>query len=166
MRRLLDWLSQIGVLRQTAPFLYWAIVAAVAIVLAGLIAHIVIAISAALGAPEPGAQTAQAARPRRNLEAEAEALAANGSYLEAAHRLMLACFAMLGERGLIELRPDRSNRWIRAALRRSTLPESIAAEIDGLVQGTERRWFGSRDDSPEIYDRWRSAFARLSSEAR
>lgn len=164
-RRILEWLSQIEILRDTAPVLFWMIVAAIGIVIVALLAHIVWALAAALGAPEPGAKTAPRQKPRRDLKAEAEALAAAGSYLEAAHRLMLACFATLAERGLIELRPDRSNRWIRAALHRSGLPAGIAAEIDSLVEGTERRWFGKREDDPEIYLRWRSAFARLSAEA-
>ncbi len=165
MRYLLDWLSHIEVLRETTPLLFWVIVAALVLVLAGLIAHIVIAISAAMSAPEPVTRPAQGKRPRRNLRGEAESLAAAGSYLEAAHRLMLACFATLAERGVIELRPDRSNRWIRASLRRSTLPHTVTAEIDSLVEGTERRWFGRREEDPEIYQRWQAALARLSGEA-
>lgn len=166
LRSFFDWLSNIGVLRETAPVLFWMIVAAIALILAGLVAHIIMAISAAMGAPEPGTKPAQAGKPRRDLQGEAESLASAGSYLEAAHRLMLASFATLAERGVIELRPDRSNRWIRSALRRSALPESVAAEIDSLVEGTERRWFGRREDDPEIYLRWRSAFARLAAQRR
>ena len=55
------------------------------------------------------------------------------------------------------------------ALRRSTLGGNLAAELDSLVERTERRWFGdrSRDSSndPEIYARWRTAFAQLSMSA-
>jgi hypothetical protein len=76
---------------------------------------------------------------------------------------MLVCFRTLAERSVIELRPDRSNRWIRAALRGSTLAENLAAEIDALVERTERRWFGDRQNDPEIYARWRSTFEQLSS---
>ena len=79
-----------------------------------------------------------------DLAREAESLAASGRYLDAAHRLMLASFRTLAERSVIELRPDRSNRWIRAALRGSTLAENLAAELDALVERTERRWFGDR----------------------
>jgi hypothetical protein len=112
---------------------------------------------------------ARARRVLPDLAREAESLAASGRYLDAAHRLMLASFRTLAER-VIELRPDRSNRWIRAALRGSTLAENLAAEIDALVERTERRWFGDRArdpaNDPEIYARWRSAFEQLSSQAR
>jgi hypothetical protein len=105
-----------------------------------------------------------------DLAREADARAASGRYLDAAHRLMLASFRTLAERSLIELRPDRSNSWIREALRGSTLGGSLAGEIDALVERTERRWFGDRTrdrmKDPEIYARWRSAFEQLSSQAR
>ena len=72
-------------------------------------------------APEPRHRSAHPNAKVPDLAREAESLAASGRYLDAAHRLMLASFRTLAERSLIELRPDRSNRWIRAALRGSTL---------------------------------------------
>src|SRR5260370_1020657 len=35
-----------------------------------------------------------------------------------------------------------------------------------IVAHTERRWFGRREDDPEIYTQWLSAFERLSAELR
>jgi hypothetical protein len=185
--RILHWFSGLQVLRASSPLLYWTIVLAIAAVCAGLIAHVAWTLWIAMTAPDPApAQRAPSAN-FPNLEREAEALAAGGRYLDAAHRLMLASFRTLAERSVIELRPDRSNRWIRAALRGSALAESLALEIDGLVERTERRWFGdrardrirdsardsrdsqdSRDskDDPEIYARWRAAFAQLSSQTK
>ena len=89
-------------------------------------------------------------------------LAASGNFLEAAHNLMIASFRTLAERSVIELRPDRSNRWIRRALRDSQLNGELVGEIDRLVARTERQWFGDRENSPEIYSDWRSAFDQLS----
>ncbi len=173
--RILHWFTGLQVLRDSSPLLYWMIVLAIAGLCAALIAHVAWTIWLAMTAPDP-AQAAPA--PSANfpdLAREAEALAASGRYLDGAHRLMLATFRILAERSVIELRPDRSNRWIRAALRGSSLAENLALEIDALMERTERRWFGDRartrdsarnsEDDPEIYARWRSAFAQLSSQA-
>jgi hypothetical protein len=166
LERILRWFSDIEVLRDNSPLLYWIIVLAIAAVCVGLIAHVTWTLWIAMTAPEPPAPARASAANAPDLAREAESLAANGRYLDAAHRLMLASFRTLAERSVIELRPDRSNRWIRAALRGSALADNLAAEIDTLVEGTERRWFGDRENDPEIYARWRSAFEQLSSQAR
>jgi hypothetical protein len=173
LRRFLQWIAKLELLRGNSPLLYWLIVLAVAAVCAGLIAHVTWTVWIAMTAPEPASSSGASAASFRDLAQEAESLAANGRYLDAAHRLMLATYRTLAERSVIELRPDRSNRWIRAALRRSTLGQSLALEIEALVERTERRWFGDRardrmhdhTDDPEIYARWRSAFEQLSSQA-
>jgi hypothetical protein len=168
--RILHWFSGLEVLRDSSPILYWIIVIAIAAVSVALIAHVTWTIWIAMTAPEPASPASASGASLPDLAREAESLAASGRYLDAAHRLMLASFRTLAERSVIELRPDRSNRWIRAALRGSTLAENLAVEIDALVERTERRWFGDRardrTNDPEIYARWRSAFEQLSSQAR
>ena len=166
LEKLLKPILSIEVLRDTSPLLFWIIVLAIALVCGALIAHVAWTISTALRAPEPAAPSRDFGGNPPDLAREAESLAQSGRYLDAAHRMMLACFRTLAERSVIELRPDRSNRWIRAALRGSTLAENLATEIDALVERTERRWFGDRQNDPEIYARWRSAFEQLSSQVR
>jgi hypothetical protein len=161
---LLDKLGKLEVLRVEAPVLYWTIMAVIALVLAGIIAHLIWTLWVALSAPEPATERWEALS-RRDLAREAEALAADGRYLEAAHRLMLASFRALAERSVIELRPDRPNRWIRTALLRSPLAEGLALEIGALIEQTERLWFGDRQNDPGIYSRWRSTFERLCAQA-
>jgi hypothetical protein len=161
LHRLFDRLGSLGGLRVSAPALYWLIIGGLFIVLAIMVAHIVWTISAALRAPEPAASSASGPR-LRDHAAEAELLAASGSYLDAAHSLMIASFRTLAERSVIELRPDRSNRWIRRALRDSKLNENLVREIDRLVARTERHWFGDRENSPAIYSDWKSAFEQVS----
>ena len=168
--RIFHWLSGMEVLRTNSPLLYWLIVIAVAGTCVGLIAHVTwtIWIAMTAAAARITANASSAGVP--DLAREAEALAAGGRYLDAAHRLMLASFRTLAEHSVIELRPDRPNRWIRAALRGSTLAENLAVEIHALVERTERRWFGDRarnpSNDPEIYARWRSAYEQLTSQAR
>jgi len=170
LERILHWFSGLELLRDSSPILYWLIVIAIAAVSVALIAHVTWTIWIAMTAPEPASSERASGASMPDLAREAESLAASGRYLDAAHRLMLASFRTLGERSVIELRPDRSNRWIRAALRGSTLTDNLAVEIDALVEHTERRWFGDRArdsaNDPEIYTRWRSAYEQLSSQAR
>jgi hypothetical protein len=157
---LLSWISRLQVLHAKSPLLYWVMLVGLTIVAVALMTHIVLAVRAALRVPEPPA----AARRREaapDLVARAESLAGAGRHLEAAHWLMIASFQALAEGAVIELRPDRSNAWIRAALMESTLPRGLSAEIASLVTRTEQRWFGDRADRPEIYLQWRSAFERL-----
>ncbi|MGA8568305.1 MAG: hypothetical protein WB580_10990 [Candidatus Binataceae bacterium] len=161
---LLDKLGQLEILRVKEPVIYWTILAVVALVLAGMTVHLIWTLWVALSAPEPAAQRWEGSS-RRDLAQEADALAADGRYLEAAHRLMLASFRALAERSVIELRPDRPNRWIRTALLRSSLAEGLALEIGALIEQTERLWFGDRRNDPGIYARWRSTFEWLCAQA-
>ena len=156
----LDQLDKLEILRVEAPVIYWTIIAVIALMLAGMTVHLIWTLWVALSAPEPAAERWEALS-RRDLSQEAEALAADGRFLEAAHRLMLASFRALAERSVIELRPDRPNRWIRTALLRSSLAEGLALEIGALIEQTERLWFGDRQNDPAIYARWRSTFERL-----
>jgi hypothetical protein len=164
-RAIANWLLKLQFLRDSNPVLYWAIFGAVIASAIAIFAHIAWTIWVATHTPAPpGHPAARAAPP--DFALEAAGLAADGFYLEAAHRLMLASFRTLGERSVIELRPDRSNRWIRAALHKSTLGDGLAGDLDDLVERTERRWFGDRENDPAIYAQWRAAFERLLSSAR
>jgi hypothetical protein len=161
MQIVMDWVRQFATLRLRSPLVYWLVIVGALAIAAALIINLVQSLSAALRAPEPAARPAAGKAAPPDLAAQAEALASSGRYLEAAHSLMIACFRAMAERSLIELRPDRSNRWIRAALYRSSLGAGVAGEFDSLIAATEQRWFGGRDDDPEIYLQWKSAFARL-----
>ena len=161
LRRLFDWLENLGSLRETAPGLYWLILVGLLVVFVLLVAQIVWSISAALSAPEPQERLGSTGQ-LRDPAADAEQLAAAGNFLEAAHSLMIASFRTLAERSVIDLRPDRSNRWIRRALRDSKLNEELVTEIDRLVARTERHWFGDRENRADIYAQWKSAFDQLS----
>lgn len=169
--RMLRWflgeLGKLQFLRVEAPIVYWMIIGAMVLVLAALAGHLIWVLWAALGTPEPAAHEGllQSSR-QRDLAQEAAALASNGRYLDAAHRLMLASFRVLAESSVIELRPDRPNRWIRSALLTSSLPADRAAEIGALIEQTEQLWFGERRDEPAIYDRWCYALDQLGADGK
>ena len=159
LRRLIEWL---GVLHMNSPVLYWMLVAGISIAFVAMVAQIVWSLRAAFRAQARPARPLPADEPP-DLAGEARQLAASGRFLEAGHRLMIASFGVLAERSVIELRPDRSNRWIRAALPGSTLAEALVIEIGALVERTERRWFGKRENEPDIYFDWLSIYQRLQS---
>jgi hypothetical protein len=164
IQKIMEWLANLDGLRFSSPVIYWTVFALIGLAMLALIAHIVWTISIAMRAPVPQARTTKLA-PARDLAAEAAVLAASGRYLEAAHHLMIASFRALGERAVIELRPDRSNRWIRAALRESHLNANLVSELDRLVAETEHRWFSTRANDPAIYSEWCAAFQRISTPA-
>jgi hypothetical protein len=166
IQKILNWLTNWDGLHSSSPVLYWTVVVLCGFAMLALIAHIVWTISIAMRAPAPEAHTTITGSPARDLAAEAAALAAGGRYLDAAHHMMIASFRALGERAVIELRPDRSNRWIRAALRDSRLGADLTSELDRLVAETEHRWFGARENDAAIYSAWRTAFERVSTAAR
>ena len=157
LRRFLAW---IGVLQTNSPALYWALIAALSIIVLAAILQIVWSLRAAFRAPAPSARPAVADQ-AADLAGEAQQLAAGGRFLEAGHRLMIATFGILVQRSVIELRPECSNRWIRAALSASTLAQTLVIEIGALVEQTERRWFGDRENEADLYFHWRSVYQRL-----
>jgi hypothetical protein len=165
LHRFFGWLAELQFLHDTSPVLYWTIFAGVGLVTVGLVAHMIWALWIALNVQEPSTRSATG-RAAPNILNEARSLADGGRYLEGAHRLMIASFHLLADRSIIELRPDRSNRWIRTAILKSSLTGGLANELDRLVESTERRWFGRRDDDPEFYILWLSTFEQLSAELR
>ena len=164
--KLSKWLRKLEWLHETAPTLYWLIVGGATAIGFGLVAHMIWTLRIALSAPAP-AQTGGSPRSAApDLMGEARELAAAGRYLDAAHCLMIASFLALAKNSIIELRPDRSNRWIRSALKDSPLEGKLADEMDELVVRTEQRWFGGREDDPELYNQWLSAAARIAAAVR
>jgi hypothetical protein len=160
----LDWLHRFlkwtGLLRMSSPILFWTLIAALSLAAAVIIVQSIRSLRAVLGARAPSVK-GNSIEMTVDLAGEAGQLADSGRFLEAAHRLMIACFGVLAQRSVIELRPDCSNRWIRAALRGSPLAAGFAIEIGALVERTERRWFGNRENEPAIYYDWRSVYQRL-----
>lgn len=162
LRWMFGWLRNLDALHVSAPGLYWLVMVAMFAVFALLVAHIAWTISVAMRMRNPAEPPAAPGSEPRDPALEAEQLAATARYLEAAHYLMIASFRTLAETSVIDLRPDRPNRWIRMALRDSRLEPALAVRIEGLIERTERHWFGDRDNDPAIYSQWRSAYMELS----
>jgi hypothetical protein len=164
--KLSQWLRRLELLHDAAPALYWVIVGGAGLIGLGLVAHMIWILRIAMSAPAPPSRGLTAGHAAPDLMREAGSLAASGRYLEAAHCLMIASFHALANHSIIELRPDRSNQWIRGALRKSPLAGNLADEVDALVVRTERNWFGGRENDPELYSQWLAACARIAAEVR
>lgn len=157
---LLDWLNELPRLHAEAPGLYWTLVATLCLVLAALVTHIVWTVTAALRLPQ-APKVAIEARSELDFAAEAARLAQRGAYLEGAHQLLLASLAHAARAQLFELRAADGNRSICGKLRASRVPPELRERLITLIESTEASWFGTRSDSPELYERWQAAYAEL-----
>jgi hypothetical protein len=161
---LLDWLRSFDGwlfdLSVNAPVLYWLIVIAALLTAATLFAHVVWSVRVALSMPARGAP-APAVEGAPSLAAGAEALAAEGRFLDAAHRLQLATIELLLRRRLITLARSEPNRVLRERLRVAALPDSERGALLALVDRLESRWFRDRDNDASLYDEWRELYRRL-----
>jgi len=139
------------------PLAYWALVAGLAGVVLLLLAHLVWSVRAALrtrSAPPPQAPL------RRDLVAEAEALAARGRYLEAARRAQHAWLEALVRRGVLDLERDDTNATLRLRLADCALPPAERHQAIALLDDLERQLFRDREDDPALFDAWRGLLER------
>lgn len=163
LRDFIKWLARmyelLPVLYYTWPVLYWSAVVALFAIAALLIVHLVRTLKVAMRSPD--APLSAARQSERDFSAEARALAADGAYLEASHRLLLGSLMQAARSGLIELKPDDGNRAVCDKLRRSRLPAELSSRLVGLIQETDAIWFGARAQRPELYEAWRVTYAQL-----
>jgi hypothetical protein len=106
---------------------------------------------------------------------EAKALAREGRFLEAAHRVQLAVLALLIEFDWLELARSDPNRTLRQRIGDSALPERERRQLVELVDRLEALWFGprqervasleggrlSQDEDPELFEAWLSLDERI-----
>ncbi len=168
LKRILEfldrWLSWMDGLWQTDPLLYWVILCGLFFVSIALILHIVWTLRIALRVQAPPASEA-APEPRPVFAQEAESLAREGRFTEAAHRLQLACISILLECGALELDRSDPNRTLRARLRVALLSDDQRNEILSLVDRLERLWFRDRTEDRDLYADWQRFHGRLRMES-
>ena len=94
--------------------------------------------------------------------AEARALAAEGRFLEAAHRVQLATLAMLIKFDWLELARSDPNRTLRQRVASSSLPERERNKLITLVDRLEALWFDEPREDRELFEEWLALDERLS----
>ena len=154
---LLEWLTELWT---RDPLLYWLLLGGLALVAALLLVHVAWAIRAALRMPAP-AEARRPAREEPRLAEEAEGLAGEGRFLEAAQRLQLAVLERLLRARVVELARSDPNAILRRRLGAAPLPETERRELVTLIDRFERRWFRDRGEDPDLYAAWQALHARL-----
>jgi hypothetical protein len=125
-----------------------------------LLAHIVWSVAVALRANGPAAEPpAEDVAP--SFVDEAAALAAQGRFLDAAHRLQLASIALLVSQRRLTLSRFEANRVLRRRIGEASLPAPERRALVELVDRLERGWFRDRHGDAALYDAWRALHARL-----
>jgi hypothetical protein len=164
LRAILEWLARylswMDRLWDASPLLYWLIVCGLIALTLLLLAHVVWSIRVALAEPEAPPSTRRVPQAPRFAK-QAEALAHEGRFVEAAHRLLLASIQLLVQRGAIELERHDANRTLRRRVAASSLPGEQRAEFLRLLDELERRWFRDRVADPDLYRAWEALHARL-----
>jgi hypothetical protein len=162
--RFIEWLSSffewMDGIYLDSPLLYWAVLNGMLLLTAALLFHIVWAVRVALRAPPPAARTATLEESPLWAE-EAGALASQGRFLEAAHRLALGSVQALVAEGHIELTRSDANRILRQRVLSAELPEELSSEFLRLLDRFEARWFRDRIEDPDLYQAWRDLHARI-----
>ena len=161
LQRFVEWLERWQSWVDELAFGYQVlIIGGMLLVSVLLLTHVVWSIAAALRARAPE----RAPRPDRGgpqFAAEAEALAAQGRFLEAAHRLQLATIELLVGQGRLALSRFEANRVLRRRVREATLPLAERRALLELVDRLERGWFRDRAGDADLYGAWRTLHTRL-----
>jgi len=163
---LLRWLGELASwlenLRVVSPVLYGLLVAGLALIALALLAHVVWTVSLALRMPPPASPSSDAP-PGPGLLAQAESLAGEGRFLEAARHVELATLELLLEERVIELARSEPNRVLRRRLRAAPLPAPERRQLLGLLDRLESGLFRDRVEDPELYAGWRALHHRVAS---
>lgn len=125
-----------------------------------LLTHVVWSVVVALRTPRPD-DAPPAARGGPGCAEEAEALARQGRFLDAAHRLQLATIELLVSQRRLALSRFEANRVLRRRVREAALPLADRRRLLELVDRLERGWFRDRTGDAALYDAWRALHARL-----
>jgi len=154
LRQWNDWVGSLPAFTQVV------IIGGMMLVASLLLAHVVWSVMVALRtkAPPPAAASGGDGPA---FAAEAEALAAQGRFLEAAHRLQLATIELLVSQRRLALSRFEANRVLRRRVREASLPVHEGRTLLDLVDRLERGWFRDRAGDAELYGAWRDLHARL-----
>ncbi len=157
VRELFVWMQR---LPDASPALFWLVLGGLVLLAAALLAHVILSLRSVLG--ETAALPAAARAPdTRRFGEEAEALAREGRYLDAARRLQLACLEALLGRGVLELRRFEAGDALRRRIAAARLSEEDRRDLARLVQRLETAVFRDRTEDAALYGAWRGLAERL-----
>jgi len=164
LSRILGFFDFLEVLRISSPLLYWMIVAALLLTALAMLAHVVWTVRLALRMPGPEAR--ERARPSGpDFMEQAESLAREERFLEAARRVELGTLELLLRRRVIELSRSDPGRELREQVRGSALPEAERSSLISLQRRLEAGLFREHAADRSLYEAWLELHRRLESVA-
>ena len=143
------WMAELYVV---APLLYWLFLIGLLSVAALLLGHVVWSLRSALRAGEP--RPVRQDQSPRDFVAEAEALASEGRFLDAARRMQLGCLELLLAGRVLELSRADPNRTLRRRIRQAALPSAQSSAFLSLLDRLEERTFRDAAADPDLYRGW------------
>ncbi|MEN8184691.1 MAG: hypothetical protein ABFS46_19395, partial [Myxococcota bacterium] len=138
----------------------WLSVTGIGLLALVLLAHAAWAIRAALRASGSDGPPARR-EPPRNLVLEAERLADEGRFLDAARRLEHAVLEDLMGWGALSLGRGDANRVLRRRIDAAPLPEPERRELLELLDRLETRLFRDPEEDADLYRGWLRLHGRL-----
>ena len=160
LERILGFLDFLEALRISSPLIYWVILAGLLLVSAVLLAHVAWTVRIALRMPRAEPRGPRSPSGPGFLE-QAESLAREERFLEAARRVELAALELLLRRRVIELSRSDPGRALREQVRRSELPEAERSSLVALQKRLEAGLFREHAADRSLYEAWLDLHRRL-----
>jgi hypothetical protein len=164
LTRVLGFLDFLEALRISSPLIYWMILGVLLLAVLLLLAHVVWTVRLALRMPGPEARERTRPSVPGFLE-QAESLAREERFLEAARRVELGTLELLLRRRVIELSRSDPGRELREQVRGSALPEAERSSLISLQRRLEAGLFREHAADRSLYEAWLDLHRRLESVA-
>jgi hypothetical protein len=158
---LAHFLGYMDGLAATSPLLYWTLLGGLVVLALLLTTHVVVSLRSALAGSSVVERRDARADGAPSFAQEAERLAAEGRYLDAARKLQLACIETLLGRGVLELRRFEPNTTLRRRLDAAPIPPAQRREFAALLRRLETRLFRDRVEDRPLFEAWRELHRRL-----
>ena len=160
LAKILGFFDFLEALRIASPIVYWAILIGLLLTSLLLLAHVAWTVRIALRMPRPQAKESGGPVGPGFLE-QAESLAREERYLEAARRVELGTLELLLRRRLIALSRSDPGRELREQVRRSALPEAERSALISLQRQLEAGLFREHQADRSLYQAWLELHHRL-----
>ena len=160
LERILGFFDFLEALRIASPLIYWTIFAGLLLVALVLLTHVAWTVRLALRMPAPEAGKPGRPPPPGFLE-QAESLAREERFLEAARQVELGTLELLLRRRVIQLSRSDPGRALREQVRCSELPEAERSSLVALQRRLEAGLFRENKADRSLYRAWRDLYRRL-----
>jgi hypothetical protein len=164
LARILGFFDFLEALRISSPLFFWMILAILLLTALALLVHVVWTVRLAVKMPGPvGRERSRSSGP--DFLEQAESLAREERFLEAARRVEFGTLELLLRRRVIELSRSDPGRELREQVRGSALPEAERSSLISLQQRLEAGLVREHAAERSLYEAWLDLHRRLESVA-